>query len=150
MGKIVKIQININKGEPPVPAESCQAVAGSGIVGDRHGGKKDREVCVARQEVLDWMARQDVKGLCFSRQKPNLVFEGFSHEELAPGKHLVGKETILKVSDIKKHCFPEECALTGAGIRCRLREEHQMAAVLRSGTIRIGEEFTAAEPETDT
>ena len=147
MGKVVKIQINANKGEPPVPAESCHAVAGSGIIGDRHAGKKEREICVTRQEILDWMERQAVKGFCFSKQKVNLVLEGFSHGDLAPGKQLVGKEVILKVADVKKRCFPEECALAGAGIRCRLREEYQMAAILRSGTIRRGEEFTVTEPE---
>ena len=78
------------------------------------------------------------------------MLEGFAHGELAPGTLLAGREVILKVSDIKKHCFPEDCALARAGIRCRLREEHQMAAVLRSGTIRAGEEFTAEEPEADT
>ncbi len=69
MGKVLKVQLNIKKGEPPVPVESCEAVAGSGIRGDRHVGKGERDVCLCRKELLDWMGEQKVKGLCFARHR---------------------------------------------------------------------------------
>ena len=65
MGKVLKIQLNIKKGEAPVPVESCEAVEGSGIRGDRHVGRGERDVCLCRKELLDWMGEQDVQGLCF-------------------------------------------------------------------------------------
>ncbi len=142
MGKVLKIQLNIKKGEAPVPVESCEAVEGSGIRGDRHVGRGERDVCLCRKELLDWMGEQDVQGLCFARHKENLLLEGFGDGELIPGRQLAGAEAVLEISDFLKHCFPEECGLAKAGIFCKLREEYQMARILRSGVIRTGEEMT--------
>lgn len=142
MGKVLKVQLNIKKGEPPVPVESCEAVAGSGIRGDRHVGKGERDVCLCRKELLDWMGEQKVKGLCFARHKENLLLEGFGDGELIPGRQLAGAEAVLEISDFPKHCFPEECELAKAGTVCKLREEYQMARILKSGVIRMGEEMT--------
>ena len=142
MGKVLKIQMNIKKGEAPGPVESCEAVEGSGIRGDRHVGRGERDVCLCRKELLDWMGEQDVQGLCFARHKENLLLEGFGDGELIPGRQLAGAEAVLEISDFPKHCFPEECGLAKAGISCKLREEYQMARILRSGVIRTGEEMT--------
>ncbi len=142
MGKVLKIQLNIKKGEAPVPVESCEAVEGSGIRGDRHVGRGERDVCLCRKELLDWMGEQDVQGLCFARHKENLLLEGFGDGELIPGRQLAGAEAVLEISDFPKHCFLEECGLAKAGIFCKLREEYQMARILRSGVIRTGEEMT--------
>ncbi len=142
MGKVLKIQLNIKKGEAPVPVESCEAVEGSGIRGDRHVGRGERDVCLCRKELLDWMGEQDVQGLCFARHKENLLLEGFGDGELIPGRQLAGAEAVLEISDFPKHCFPEECGLAKAGISCKLHEEYQMARILRSGVIRTGEEMT--------
>ena len=142
MGKVLKIQLNIKKGEAPVPVESCEAGEGSGIRGDRHVGRGERDVCLCRKELLDWMGEQDVQGLCFARHKENLLLEGFGDGELIPGRQLAGAEAVLEISDFPKHCFPEECGLAKAGIFCKLREEYQMARILRSGVIRTGEEMT--------
>ena len=142
MGKVLKIQLNIKKGEAPVPVESCEAVEGSGIRGDRHVGRGERDVCLCRKELLDWMGEQDGQGLCFARHKENLLLEGFGDGELIPGRQLAGAEAVLEISDFPKHCFPEECGLAKAGIFCKLREEYQMARILRSGVIRTGEEMT--------
>lgn len=142
MGKILKVQINKKKGEPPILVESCNAVKGSGIEGDRHMGRGEREVCLCRRELLDWMESQEIQGLCFARHKENLLIEGFACEELSPGRQLAGEEVVLEISDFPKHCFEKECSLAKAGIRCQLKEEYQMARVVRSGTIRTGEQIT--------
>lgn len=142
MGKILKVQINKIKGEPPIVVESCTAVKGSGIEGDRHMGRGEREVCLCRKELLDWMQSQEIQGLCFARHKENLLIEGFACGELAPGRQLASEEVVLEISDFPKHCFEQECDLAKAGIRCQLREEYQMARVVRSGTIRTGENVT--------
>ena len=142
MGKVLKVQLNVRKGEPPVPVESCEAVKDSGIRGDRHTGRGEREVCLCRKELLDWMGEQKIQGLCFARHKENLLLEGFGDGELVPGKRLSGAEAVLEISDFPKHCFPEDCELAQAGIHCKLREEYQMARILQSGTIRVGEEMT--------
>lgn len=141
MGKILKIQINKIKGAPPVLTESCVAVKGSGIEGDRHVGMGKREVCLCRKELLDWMEGQSVQGLCFKKHKENLLIEGFACEELTPGRRLAGKEVVLEISDFPKHCFAEECELAKAGIHCQLKEEFQMAQVVQSGTMHTGEEI---------
>ena len=145
MGKVLKVQINETKGEPPIVVESCTAVKGSGIQGDRHTGKGKREVCLCRKEILDWMETQEIQGLCFARHKENLLIQGFADGELIPGRQLAGKEAVLEISDFPEHCFVEECDLAKAGIRCRLKEEYQMAWIVQSGTIRTGEELTLKE-----
>lgn len=145
MGKVLKVQINEKKGAPPIVVESCRAVRGSGIEGDRHTGQGEREVCLCRKELLDWMESQEVQGLCFARHKENLLIEGFGHGELTPGRQLAGEEVILEISDFPKHCFENECDLAKAGIHCQLKEEYQMARILRSGTIHAGETVTLKE-----
>ena len=67
-GKIIKVQINVTKGEKPVEVESCVAQEGVGIQGDRHIGCGARDVCICRKEIVDWMDAQEVKGLCFARR----------------------------------------------------------------------------------
>lgn len=142
MGKVLKVQINEKKGEPPVQVESCTAVKGRGIEGDRHIGKGEREVCLCRKELLDWMESQEIQGLCFARHKENLLIEGFGSGELIPGRQLAGEEVILEISDFPKHCFEGECDLAKAGIRCQLKEEYQMARIVQSGRVHTGETVT--------
>lgn len=139
MGKIVKLQINKVKGEPPIEVEISVAEQGVGIIGDRHVGAGNRDVCICRKELVDWMESQEVQGLCFGRHKENVQLEGFSSEELIPGKYLVGEEVELEISDFPKHCFPEACEFAKTGKRCLLREEYQMARIIKSGTMKLDE-----------
>jgi len=138
-GKIIKVQINVTKGEKPVEVESCVAQEGVGIQGDRHIGCGARDVCICRKEIVDWMEAQEIKGLCFARHKENLLIEGYGDNELIPGKILQANEVTLEISDFPKHCYPEMCDLAKAGIKCHLRQEYQMARIVKSGTIHQGE-----------
>ena len=142
MGKVIKIQINEKKGAKPVVVETCTATAKVGIAGDRHVAMDKRDVCIYRKELLDWMEKQEIQGLCFPPHKENLLVEGFADGEFLPGKRLVGEEVGLEISDFPEHCMPEECEFAKAGLRCLLREEYQMASIIKSGAIRTGEELT--------
>ncbi len=140
MAKVLKLQITKKKGEPPVQADFLHLIEGVGIEGDWHAGRLDRAVCLCRKELRDWMEEQSVEGLCFSKQKENLLIEGFG-ASLRPGMLLRGREAVLEISDVPKHCFPETCARSQAGLSCQLRGEYQMARILRSGVLAVGEEI---------
>lgn len=144
-GQIIKVQVNKVKGEPPIEVESCIAQEGTGIIGDRHVGMGERDVCICRKEILDWMQAQEIQGLCFARHKENLLIEGFESGVLVPGKYLEGKEVVLEISDFPKHCFPPKCPLAQARKKCHLKDEYQMARIIRSGTIHKNEEVVLKE-----
>lgn len=146
-GKVLRIKINPRKGGTPVHVDRCPVVQGSGMEGDWHTGQEDRAVCLCRKEILDWMDLQEVRGICFDKRKENFLLEGFDDGQLLPGVRLEGSEAVLEISGISKFCFGEECPLVREKIPCRLREEYQMARIVRTGTIRTGEELKLTQKD---
>ena len=94
-GTLAEIYLGARKAEPLERVEQVEAVAGSGLTGDRYflkagtfsvPGKPDREVTLIEAEALEALAREYDVALQAGQSRRNLVTRG------VPLNHLVGKE----------------------------------------------------------
>ena len=138
MGQIKKLQWMTGKGQPPLPAASVQALKDQGLSGDRFCDGSDRQVSILSEDVSQWMAEQEVQGLCFRRYKGNLLISGEDISEWKKGDLLRCGQAELIVTDTKKECFAD-CPRQQAGLACRLPGGCAYARVSTGGQISQGD-----------
>ncbi|SRR5712692_2177924 len=135
--------------------EEIEAVAGSGLVGDRYGlqegtfskpGTPDREVTLIEVEAIEALARECTIVLEPGQARRNLVTRG------VPLNHLVQKEfkvgnLILRGLRLCEPCDHLE-ALTVKGIKAGLCHRGGLRAqIVRGGVLRTGDAIQPCEPE---
>lgn len=147
-GTICGLSIQEAKGKPSQEKESLELVEGKGILGDRHYGETDMQVCLLEQECRTWMEEQEEKGLCFGRFRENIRTCSADMSLLARGDRLWAGDALLEITQAGKECFPE-CPRLKAGKECRLRHACSFAKVLKGGNPALGDALSLAEHKQD-
>ena len=146
-GRLLEIWIAPQAGAEMVSCDSVQALAGSGLEGDRYrqsgswseeDGKPDQEVTLIEQEQLIWF--QETQGLAFpsSETRRNLLTRGISLNELVGRRLKVG---VIELEGLrlcepcatlqKRTGLPVLPAMVGrSGLNCR---------IVSGGEIRVGD-----------
>lgn len=155
-GRVVKIFISPNRGEPMVEVASCQAVAGAGLAGDRYAANRGswsraerkaiRHVTlIAAELIADANAELGVP-YSAGETRRNIVVKGI------PLGSLRGREFAIGTAHMRWFEVCDPCTrpakLAGKpgfdeafrGIRGGIRAE-----VLQSGTIAVGDEIVAMD-----
>jgi MOSC domain-containing protein YiiM len=145
-GKLQAIYVVRRKGEPPQALPSADAVAGSGLAGDRYfqqadSGKPrspDREVTLIEIEAIEALVRDNQITLEPGHARRNLITRD------VPLNHLIGKEFSIGDVLLRGIRLCEPCAhlegLTQKGIRDGLCHRGGLRAqIVRGGTIRNGD-----------
>jgi MOSC domain-containing protein YiiM len=135
--------------------EEIEAVAGSGLVGDRYGlqegtfskpGSPDREVTLIEVEAIEALAHECTIVLEPGQARRNLVTRG------VPLNHLVQKEfkvgsLILRGLRLCEPCDHLE-GLTVKGVKTGLCHRGGLRAqIIRGGVLRTGDAIQPCEPE---
>ena len=111
----------------------CHLVIGHGIEGDRAPKDGRRQVAFSGENP----GRDG--GLCGSRYGANLVVEGMDFGSLHENMLLAIGETVLRITQLGKECFPN-CPLVVEGQNpCYLQEHCGFLAVEQGGAIRLGD-----------
>lgn len=138
-GRVVALALRAQHAPAPTPVDSAQAIAGHGLLGDRHADPRS-----PRQLLLAGTPAYEGLGLAPQLLRENLLLD-FDTATLASGMLLrVGEETVLRLSF---QC--EACACLAArlgGPTRKLGQQRGMLARVESGgVIRVGDPVTILE-----
>lgn len=143
-GTVCALKLQEKKGAPIEERDTLQLVSGKGILGDRHFGGGDMQVCLAEGECHAWMEAQQEPGLCFARFHENICTSGITLSELSKGDWLKAGDALLEVTSVGKECFPG-CPRRESGQECRLRSGCCFAKVIRDGKLALGDAVSRVE-----
>ena len=138
-GTIESIKSYPAKGAAGKDLSEARLIENSGLEGDFHATGGDRQITILIVETKEQIADYESKGLCFSRFKENISIRGIDPKTLQPGAQLIIGDAALAITGETKQCH-KECPLFEAGKRCPLAGLSLFARVIKSGTIRVGDD----------
>jgi MOSC domain-containing protein YiiM len=132
--RIIKLGIVPENTKQAVYVKTTEFVAGKGMVGDKHYGDAERQVCILLKASADWRDSQpeDQQGLCFRKFKENILIDGVEPGGLRPGDSVQLGDAEL-VIDGFKNCYAE-CPIYDNDNDCVLKLGGYFASVTKSGT----------------
>ncbi|ACH39283.1 molybdopterin sulfurtransferase MOSC domain protein [Citrifermentans bemidjiense Bem] len=136
-GKIIAVNVSLNKGERKTPVPEVMLRENHGIEGDAHAGDWHRQVSLLAQESIAKMVAMglDVKEGDFAE---NITTEGVDLVHLPIGTRMQLGETLLEVTQIGKECH-NRCAIYYQAGDCVMPKEGIFAKVLKGGVVRPGD-----------
>lgn len=140
MGTVVAINISEKKGVPKTTVGMAELLENYGLRGDAHAGNWHRQVSLLAQESIDKAAEAGVQGLFPGIFAENITTKGIVLYTLPVGARLQINEVLLEVTQIGKECH-HKCAIYQQIGDCVMPREGIFAKVIRSGTIKAGDEI---------
>ncbi len=136
-GKIIAVNVSLNKGERKTPVPEVTLRENHGIEGDAHAGDWHRQVSLLAQESIAKMVALglDVKEGDFAE---NITTEGVDLVHLPIGTQMQLGEALLEVTQIGKECH-NRCAIYYQAGDCVMPKEGIFAKVLKGGVVRPGD-----------
>ncbi|MET1116656.1 MAG: MOSC domain-containing protein [Comamonas sp.] len=134
LGSLESLHIRVGKEAAPRPVATAQAIAGFGLVGDRHASPRSpRQLLLAGSEAYQrW-------GLPALALRENLLVD-FSTAQLSSGDLVrVGNEVILWMTFLCEPCSLLERRCPGT-LKTIGAHRGMLARVVRAGTLRPGDE----------
>ena len=133
LGALQSVHIRVGKEPAPRPVATAQAIAGFGLVGDRHASP-----CSPRQLLLAGSPAYQRWGLPPAALRENLLLD-FSTLQLGSGDLLrVGGEVVLWITFVCEPCNLLERRCPGT-LKTIGAERGMLARVLRGGELRRGD-----------
>ena len=138
-GKVLAVNVSLNKGERKTPADSVTLREGHGIEGDAHAGDWHRQVSLLAMESI---AKMQAMGLKVGEGDfaENVTTEGVDLVNLPIGSRIELGETVLEVTQIGKECHTR-CAIFYQAGDCVMPKEGIFAKVLSGGVVRPGDDI---------
>lgn len=143
MPSVVAVCLSEKKGTPKHPVPALELRLGIGAPGDAHAGPWHRQVSLLAEESVDQMraAGLELPPGIFAE---NILTRGLELKSLPVGTVLRVGTALLAVTQIGKECHTD-CAIRQAVGRCVMPTDGVFAVVLKSGTVRPGDEIEAVE-----
>jgi len=136
-GKVLAVNVSLNKGERKTPVPSVTLRVEHGIEGDAHAGDWHRQVSLLAMESI---AKMQALGLTVGEGDfaENITTEGVDLVHLPIGARLTIGETLLEVTQIGKECHTR-CAIFYQAGDCVMPKEGIFARVITGGEIKPGD-----------
>lgn len=136
-GKVIAVNISLNKGERKTPVAEVTLRENHGIVGDAHAGDWHRQVSLLAMESI---AKMQALGLTVGEGDfaENITTEGVDLVSLPIGTRMTLGETLLEVTQIGKECH-NRCAIFYQAGDCVMPKEGIFAKVITGGVVRPGD-----------
>ena len=143
--EVTAVCLSEKKGIQKHEVPEIKLVFGHGIAGDAHAGNWHRQVSLLADESVDKMRKLgwDLKPGAFAE---NILTKGIDLKTLPVGTQLSIGETLLCVTQIGKECH-NDCAIKQTTGKCVMPTEGIFAVVLRSGTVKPGDEIKKVNGE---
>lgn len=142
MAAVVAVCISKNKGERKTVTDSVELRKNHGIVGDAHAGEWHRQVSLLASESIDWMRAMGLD-VTYGDFAENITTIGIDLTALPVGSRLQIGAVVLEVTQIGKECH-SRCAIFEQAGDCVMPREGIFARVLKSGTIKAGDQVIIA------
>ena len=145
MAIIEAICISSKKGIVKKAVPQAEFQVGFGIAGDAHGGDWHRQVSLLAGESIDTVKEKlpQLKDGAFAE---NIVTRGLNLAVVKVGDRLrIGKEIVLEITQIGKHCHNDGCAIKKATGDCIMPREGLFAKVVQGGAAQPGDAVAATE-----
>ncbi len=127
-----------------VPLESAQLIAGYGIEGDLKGGHAKRQINIMCHETLDQLSSEGFQ-VEPGQMGEQITVSGMDINALKPGERLqIGAEAVIEIVEPRTGCarFEKYQGRHPSEAAGRLG---QMAKVIQSGSIKIGDSIQILE-----
>ena len=138
-GKVLAVNVSLNKGERKTQVDSVTLREGHGIEGDAHAGDWHRQVSLLAMESI---AKMQALGLDVGKGDfaENITTEGVDLVSLPIGSRIALGETVLEVTQIGKVCHTR-CAIFYQAGDCVMPKEGIFGKVITGGVVRPGDEI---------
>lgn len=140
MAKVFSLNINTSKRGPKSPIQSGELVQNIGLKDDIHAIGGFRQLSLLANESVDKMRGLGLKNLQPGVFGENITTEGIDICSLAIGTRLTVGDSIIEITKIGKECV-EKCGIYYKVGTCVMPEDGVFAEVIKSGTIKVGDEI---------
>lgn len=138
--KVLSVNISEKKGEIKNPVEKI-VITEKGVENDAHAGDWHRQVSLLAKESIDKFEQVLGRKLDFGEFAENITTEGITLYTMKPGDKLKIADVELEVTQIGKKCHGDGCAIFSQVGKCVMPKEGIFAKVLKTGTIKPGDEI---------
>lgn len=149
IGRVVAVCSSLKKGTRKQVVPEVELKTNFGVVGDAHASSTwHRQVSLLALESIEKMRQQgfNVNPGDFAE---NITCEGIVLPSLPIGTKIkVGKDVLLKISQIGKECHTGCAVFKQAGV-CVMPKEGVFAEVLQGGEVKADDEIRLVEAETN-
>lgn len=140
MGKIVSINISLEKGTKKQPVKSAILMENFGLENDAHAGQWHRQVSLLASESYDEMKECFDAELLFGTFAENITTSGLVLHTLPVGTVLKLGECLCEVTQIGKECH-KGCEIFKKVGKCVMPTQGIFARVLKGGVLNVGNEI---------
>ena len=144
--KVLSVNISEKKGEIKNPVKEI-VITEKGVENDAHAGDWHRQVSLLAKESIDKFEEVLGRKLNFGEFAENITTEGITLYTMKPGDKLKIADVEMEVTQIGKKCHGDGCAIFSQVGKCVMPKEGIFAKVLKTGTIKPGDEIVYISQE---
>lgn len=144
--KVLSVNISEKKGEIKNPVDKI-VITEKGVENDAHAGDWHRQVSLLAKESIDKFEEVLGRKLNFGEFAENITTEGITLYTMKPGDKLKIADVEMEVTQIGKKCHGDGCAIFSQVGKCVMPKEGIFARVLKTGTIKPGDEIVYTSQE---
>lgn len=137
-GIVKGINTSEKRGTVKEPVETAELIEAYGIAGDAHAGDWHRQISLLGIESTYKMKSNGISDIGPGSFAENITTEGITLYTLPVGTLLKIGDAELKITQIGKECH-KDCDIKRLTGDCVMPREGVFAAVVRGGTIRLGD-----------
>ena len=109
-----------------------------GLIEDIRSHKENRQVSFFTVEGWDEIRSSGRIGLCTKKFHEDIRIRNLDVNDIRVGSLIKIGDAIFQITVIGKRCFPE-CGIVKEGLSCPLSKEVMFAAVIKSGSVKVGD-----------
>ena len=143
---MLSVNISEKKGEIKNPVKEI-VITEKGVENDAHAGDWHRQVSLLAKESIDKFEEVLGRKLNFGEFAENITTEGITLYTMKPGDKLKIADVEMEVTQIGKKCHGDGCAIFSQVGKCVMPKEGIFAKVLKTGTIKPGDEIVYISQE---
>jgi cyclic pyranopterin phosphate synthase len=141
-GKIKAVSISKERGTRKYNVPTAELKVNFGVIGDAHGGSRDRQVSLLAAESIDEMTAKGAE-VAAGDFAENITTEGIDLQELSVGSKLrLGFEAEIEITQLGKRCH-RACEILRLVGDCVMPREGLFAKVIKPGQIKPGDNIEA-------
>ena len=138
MMTVISLHIKPVKKGKTESVKEMELIADFGPVGDAYGGPGDRQITLLGEDDIEALEEDREKGLCIKRFTANIILTGSAASLNENEIYRIG-EAAIRITGVKKRCFPECAIVTDEKRICLLPGRARFASIEQGGSVKKGD-----------